>query len=65
MNHKCWVQAELGKNANVKGYSVYYIDNIGDDPKCINTFRITKRRSWQIAFHLANKLRDDMNNNIQ
>jgi hypothetical protein len=61
-----WVEAQTAvKNpARVIGYSVV-CKTEEEGRTYLRTFSISRIRSWQVALHLANTMRDDLNAGIE
>lgn len=62
MEPKYWVEAQRAvKDHNkVIGYGVWHFNDHGGR-ECIKRFAATRKGGWQVALHLANTLRDDLN----
>lgn len=61
---KFWVEARTAiRTGNVMSYGVWH-NNDGQRRECIKKFSVSRAGGWQVALHLANTLRDDLNNKI-
>ena len=60
-----WVEAHKAvKNDAVIAYGVWH-NNGGKRRECVHKFSVSRKGGWQVALHLANTLRDDMNAGIE
>lgn len=60
-----WVEARTAVKHNaVISYGVWH-NNGGKRRECIGKFSVSRKGGWQVALHLANTLRDDMNDGIE
>lgn len=59
---KYWTEARTAiKTDKVMSYSVWHINDLGAR-ECVHKFSVHRKGGWQVAYYLANTLRDDLNN---
>jgi len=62
MSHsEYWVQVKraVQDHSRVIGYGVHHY--VGHHPECVKLFSVSRNGGWEVALHLANTLRDDLN----
>jgi hypothetical protein len=59
-----WVESHTAvKTGAVIAYGVWH-NNGGKRRECVHKFSVHRKGEWPVALHLANMLRDDLNNKI-
>ena len=62
---KFWTEARCAiKTGNVMSYDVWQINDLGARTR-VHKFSVSRKGGWEVALHLANTLRDDLNAGIE